>query len=164
MNVDLVKYREALTKDELIFLRRKEAKERAQFYKVMGVFMVMSFICPFAAAWVKAVLGDEHAFSFFNYFIGVGFLLCFSMFGIFFTYYRTLHKVVKDIKHGTKIIERTYITRKQYMPVGNAFYFYISSAIKLSVEVEESDYRRLSEGDEINIAYTSYSNFYLGYF
>lgn len=164
MNVDLVKYREPLTKDELVFLRRKEAKERKQLYSVMSVFMVMCFICPFATAWVKAAFGDERAFSYFNYFLGVGFLLCFSGFCILFSYYRTLHKVVQDIKHGTKTIERTYITRKQYMPAGNAFYFYISSAIKLSIEVEEVDFRRLKEGDELSITYTSYSNFYLGYF
>lgn len=164
MTVDLVKYREPLTQDELVFLKRKEAKERKQIYKVARVFMVMCFICPFAVAWVRAALGDEHAFSYFNYFLGVGFLLCFSAFGVFFSYYRTLYKVAQDIKHGTKTIERAYITRKQYMPTNNAFYCYISSTIKLSIEVEENDFRRLAVGDEICISYSSYSLFYLGYF
>jgi hypothetical protein len=50
------------------------------------------------------------------------------------------------------------------MPVNNSYFFYLSSAIKLSIEVEEYDYRRLEKGDEVNIEYTTFSQMYLGYF
>lgn len=164
MSLDLIKYKEPLSQEELAFLKEKEAKERRQLYKVVRVFMVMCFICPFVAAWYKAAKGEEMAFSYGNYFLGVVFLLCFSGLGIYWSYYLHLRKVQKDIRHNTKIIERTIITRKQYMPSNNTYFFYLASPIKLSIEVNEDDYRRLDTGDEVNIEYTGYSNFYLGYF
>ena len=63
MSLDLVKYREALSGDELSFLRRKETKERKQFYKVVRVFMILCFVCPFIIAWFRAIEGVENPFS-----------------------------------------------------------------------------------------------------
>lgn len=130
----------------------------------MRVLMVMCFICPFAGAWIKALKGDETAFSYFYYFLGVGFLMAFSGVAIYWSYRLHLYKVQQDIKHGTKIIESVHITRKQYMPSTNTYYFYLSSPVKLSIEVSEEDYRSLDKDDEVNIEYTSYSQQYLGYF
>ena len=164
MSLDLVKYREALSGDELSFLRRKETKERKQFYKVVRVFMILCFVCPFIIAWFRAIEGVENPFSLTYYFLGVSFLATFSGAGIYWGYYNHLRKVQKDIRVGTKTIERTYVTRKQYIPSNNSFYFYLSSAIKLSIEVNEPDFRRLDTGDELSIEYTTYSKLYLGYF
>ncbi len=164
MSVELVQYREPLNKDELSFLRRKEEKERKQIYKIIKVFMVLCFICPFVVAWFRAIAGFENPFSPVSYFLGVLFLACFSGVGIYWGYYHNLRKVQLDLKQGTKTIERAYITRKQYMPTSNSYFFYLSSAIKLSIEVDEFDYRRLDKGDEVNIEYTTYSQLYLGYF
>ena len=164
MSLDLVKYREPLSKDELSFLIRKEEKERKQFYKIVRVFMILCFVCPFIVAWFRAVEGQENPFSFTYYFVGVVFLLCFSTAGIYWGYYHNLRKVQLDIKYKTKTIERTYITRKQYMPINNEYFFYLSSSVKLSIEVAEPDYRRLGKGDEVNIEYTTFSKLYLGYF
>lgn len=164
MSLELIKYRESLNKEELSFLRRKEEKERKQLYKIVRVFMILCFICPFIIAWFRAAEGQENPFSFTYYFIGVIFLLCFSAAGIYWGYYHNLRKVQLDIKYGTKTIERAFITRKQYMPVNNAYFFYLSSAVRLSIEVAEYDYRRLNSGDEVNIEYTTYSKMYLGYF
>jgi hypothetical protein len=50
------------------------------------------------------------------------------------------------------------------MPQNNTYYLYLSSAVKLSIEVSIDDYRQVAEGDELNIEYTTYSRFYLGYF
>jgi hypothetical protein len=164
MSFELVKYREPLDKEELSFLRRKEEKERKQFYKIFRVFMVLSFICPFLVAWFRAIEGVENPFSIARYFLGVIFLLCFSGVGIYRAYYYNLRKVQHDIKNGTKTIERTYITRKQYMPLNHTYFFYLSSPNKLSIEVDEYDYRRLDKGDEVSIEYTTVSKLYLGYF
>lgn len=164
MSVDLIKYKQPLTQDELSFLRKKEKKERKQLYKAVRVFMIMCFVCPFIVAWFRAIWGGENPFSFATYFLGVAFLLCFSAAGVYWSYYNTLRKVHLDIKYGTKTIEKTFVTRKQYMPTGNAYYVYLSSAVRLSIEVSEEYYRNLHAGDEINIEYTSYSNQYLGYF
>ena len=164
MSVELVKYREALSKDELSFLRNKEGKELKQFFKIVRVFMVLCFVCPFIIAWFRAVEGMENPFSLAYYFMGVTFLACFSGAGIYWGYYHNLRKVQKDISSGTKTIERTYITRKQYIPSNNSFYLYLTSSIKLSIEVNELDFRRLENGDEVNIEYTTFSKLYLGYF
>lgn len=164
MSIELVKYREPLNREELSFLRRKEDKEKKQFYKIVRVFMILCFVCPFVVAWFRAVDGQEHAFSFTHYFMGVLFLLCFSAAGVYWGYYHNLRKVQLDIKYGTKTIERVYIIRKQFMPLSNTYFFYLSSAVKLSIEVAEYDYRRLNHGDEVSIEYTTYSRLYLGYF
>jgi len=164
VQLDLVKYREPLSTEELSFLRRKEEREKKQLYKIVRVFMILCFICPFIVAWFHAADGQDNPFSFTHYFFGVLFLLCFSAAGIYWGYYHNLRKVQMDIKYGTKTIERAFITRKQYMPISNAYFFYLSSAIKLSIEVAEYDYRRLKDGDEVNIEYTTYSKQYLGYF
>jgi hypothetical protein len=164
MDVHLIKYKAPLTKDELAFLRKKEEKERRQLYNVLRILLVMCFICPFGGAWIKALKGDETAFSYFYYFLGVGFLMLFSGVAMYWSYRLYLYKVQQDIKHGTKIIETVSIIRKQYMPSNNTYYFYLASVIKLSIEVSEEDYRNLDKADEINIEYTSYSHLYLGYF
>lgn len=164
MALELVRYREPLDREELSFLKKKAEKERKQLYKIIRVFMVLCFICPFVVAWFRALGGHEHPFSILTYFLGVVFLMGFSGVGIYWSYYNTLRKVVLDIRNGTKTIERTFITRKQYMPSNNTYFFYLSSAVKLSIEVDEHDYRRLEMGDEVNIEYTTHSRVYLGYF
>lgn len=164
MSLEIVKYREPLSNDELSFLQKKEEKERKQFYKVARVFMIMSFICPFVVAWFRALEGSENPFSITYYFGSVLFLMGFSGLGLYWGYYNNLRKVQQDITNGTKTIERTFITRKQYMPLKNSYFFYLSSAVKLSIEVNEYDFRRLENGDELNIEYTTYAKLYLGYF
>lgn len=162
-DLQLIQYKSPLTPAELSFLKQKEMKDRKQLYKIMGLLMVLCFLAPFAGAWVRALEGDELAFSMANYFLGVVFLLVFCSLAVYWTYRKFLYKVQQDIRHGSKLIDTVTITRKQYMVANNAYYFYITSAIKLSIEVSEEDYRRLHEGDEIRIEYTGYSHQYLGY-
>lgn len=164
MSLQLVTYRERLSNEELRFLRKKEEKERKQFYRVAKVFMILCFICSFLVSVFRAFDGAEDPFAIANYFLGVLFLVCFSGVGIYWGYYHNLRKVQKDIKAGTKTIERAFIIRKQYMPANNTYFFFLSSAVKLSIEVDEYDYRRLDNGDELSIEYTSFSKLYLGYF
>ncbi|XZF16062.1 hypothetical protein ACTHGU_07980 [Chitinophagaceae bacterium MMS25-I14] len=161
----IIRYNEPLHIDELTFLRTKEAKERAQFYKVVRILLILCFVIPFAIAWVHAYDGkDPDPFSYKSYFIGVGALTSLLAIGVYVSYHNTLGKLHSDITHGTKTIEQTHITRKQYMPQTNTFYFYLDSPNKLSIEVSHSDYDGMNEGDELNIEYTTYSQLYLGYF
>lgn len=168
--MELVRYNEPLETEELAFLKREEALERRQFFKITKVFMVLSFIIPFVFAWFHAARQTENEavasnpFSYLHYFVGVFFLLAFSGTALYISYKRTLAKVQQDIKHGTKTVEHCNITRKQYMPQVNNYYFYISSPTKLSIEVSEEDYHRLNNGDEVSIEYSTYSKTYLGYF
>jgi hypothetical protein len=164
MSLQLIRYSEPLETDELAFLSKKEEKERKQFYKVIRVFMLFSFILPYIVAWFRAADGAQNPFSYFNYFIGVAFLLSFSGVATYIGYHRTLKQVQLDIRDRTKTIERTHITRKQYMPQNNTYYFYIDSPNRLSIDVSEQDYHRLDSGDELSIEYTTHSKLYLGYF
>lgn len=164
MSFELVKYREPLNKEELSFLRRKEEKDRRQIYRIIRVFMVLCFLCPFAIAWLRAFDGQENPFSLMTYFLSVVFLACFSAVGVYWGYYNNLRKVQLDLKYRTKTIERVFITRKQYMPLNHSYFFYLSSAVKLSIEVDEYDYHRLEKGDQLSIEYTTFSKMYLGYF
>lgn len=164
MPLQLYRHNEPMSDEELVFLRRKERKERSSLYRVMRILMIFCFVCPFVVAWLRAFAEQPDPFSPAYYFGGVAFLMCFAGLAVYIAYSHTLKKVQSDIRHRTKTIERTHITRKQFMPHNNEFYFYLDSPHKLSIEVSEADFRSLEKGDEINIEYTTYSQFYLGYF
>ncbi len=168
MELQLFRYDEPMIEEEMQFLYRKEHRERRQFYMIMRVFVVMCLICPFGACWVPDEpfnRADPHYhFSLVHYLAGLVFMFCFAGTAVYISYRRTLYKVQADIRHRTKTIEQTGITRKQYMPSNNTYYFYLESPNKLSIEVKEEDYRSMDIGDELNIEYTTYSKLYLGYF
>lgn len=164
MNHEVLRYQEPLEPSELDFLRRKVAQDRKQFYKVLRVLLILCFVCPFIVAWIRALVGAPNPFSYTFYFLGVGFLLIFSGTTAYISYYYFLRKTELDLRSNQKIIERTHITGKRYMPQTNSFHFYLDSPTRLSIEVSEPDYLALEEGDEVNIEYTSVSKMYLGYF
>jgi hypothetical protein len=160
----LYRYDEPLEKEEIVFLVKKEEKERKQFTRLVRVLMVFCFVCPFVVVWFRAWNGVPDPFSYLFYFSSVLFLICFGGFAVYMGYYASLRKIQADLKHGTKTIERTIITRKQYIPHNNTFYFYLNSPNKLSIEVRADDFHTLNAGDELSIEYTTYARFYLGYF
>lgn len=162
--LQVISYEELMDRQELAFLVDKDEKESSQFYKVMRIIMILSFLLPFIIAWFRAFGGDENPFSYFFYFIGVFILLSFSSLCAYIAYRRSLHKVKQDIRQQTKVVEKVHITRKQYMPHNRLFYFYIDSPNKLSIEVSESDYYNMEKGDELSIEYSKNAKFYLGYF
>ena len=164
MSLKLQRYTEQLNAEEIAFLMKKEQKERKQYYKAYSMLMVLSFIIPFAGAWYRAIDGIENAFSPTRFFLAAGVLLSISTMGTWLAYSINLKKVQSDIKNGTKTIELTHITRKQYMPQNDTYYFYLNSPNKLSIEVSKNDFYSLSEGDELTIEYTTHSKLYLGYF
>jgi hypothetical protein len=157
-------YIEPLEPDELQFLQRMEVKDREMYYKVYNVLMVMSFIIPFIGSWYRAFEGAPNAFSFTKFYASAGALLTISTAAMYGSYRFNLRKVQWDIRHKTKTIEVCHITRKQYMPHNNAFYFYIDSVSKLSIEVSELYFRHLDAGDEVSLEFTTHARMYLGYF
>ena len=56
------------------------------------------------------------------------------------------------------------MVRKLHMAGRDAWYFYLDSRVKLSIEVSQDDYYNIDEGDEVCIEYTTHSKQYLGYF
>lgn len=164
MNEQIAQYLEPLEAEELAFLQKKEEKDRRQFYKVVKVLMVLCFTVPYIIGWLRYWAKIKNPFSYLFYFGSVAFLLFFTTLVCYISYYYYLRKVQSDIRSNTKIIERTHITRKHFMPLNNTFHFYLDSPNQLSIEVDENDYRMMKEGDEVNIEYTGVSKMYLGYF
>lgn len=164
MPLGLQRYTEPLELEELIFLEKKESTERKQYFKVYRLLMFMSFLIPFIGSWYRATEGAANAFSYLRFFVSAGILLFISSFATYLSYYVYLRKIQLDLRYKTKTIETNHITRKLYVATKKAYYFYIDSAIKLSIEVAYSDYTRLKEGDEVSIEYSTHSKLYLGYF
>lgn len=164
MSVAVVRYLEPLSADERAFLKRKETRDRRQFFRVLQILLPICFALPFAMAWSKAIAGLENPFSYGSYFTGAGVLLFLTLGGAAIAYRSNLYQLHRDLRHNTKTIERATITRKRFMPQTNTCYFYLDSSVQLSVEVNEQYYERLSAGDELNIEYATFSKAYFGYF
>lgn len=126
--------------------------------------MIMCFVIPFAGAWYRAADGAPNAFSKTKFFFAAGILLSICSFATYVTYRVNLRKLQLDLRDRTKTIEISHVTRKLHVAAKNAWYFYIDSRIKLSIEVSYEDYNRIDEGDEVCIEYTTHSRQYLGYF
>jgi hypothetical protein len=164
MSVEIVRYLEPLNAEEIAFLRRKEIRERRQLYKTVRILTMICFAFPFAMAWGQAIVGVPNPFSYGRYFTGVGILLFLTAGGTWMAYKSNLYNVHKDLKRGTKTIERATITQKRFMPQNNTCYFFLDSPTKLSIEVASEYYDRLNIGDEVNIEYSTYGKSYFGYF
>ncbi len=155
---ELKQYNEPLNEGELIFLEEKETKERRQYYKVFQVLMAGSFLIPFIASWYRAYEGAPNAFSYPKFFVSAAILLTISSIAIYLSY-RVYHKNIQlDLRDKTKTIETNRITKKVTVPSKNAYYFYIDSTVKLSIEVSEEYYSSLNDGDEVSIEYTNFTS------
>jgi hypothetical protein len=160
----LVKHEEPLAPEERAFLTRKERRDRAALYKVARVFLVLCFACSFLVACARAALGAPNPFAYGTFFSHVAFLMGFSGIGLYAGYFSFLRKVQRDLRRGTKTIERSRVIRKLYMPQTDTYFFYIDSPNRLSIEVSEYQYHAAGLGDEVNIEYTTVSKYYLGYY
>ena len=164
MSFQLQRYIEALEPGEVDFLLRKEEQERKTYYRIFSILMFMSFILPFAGAWVQAFEGAPHAFSPLRYFSAVFVLLFISGVSTSYSYKVNHRKLQLDIRDRTKTVDTIRITRKTYVGLKKTYHFYVDSRIKLSIEVSANDFERLNAGDEVSIEYTTHSQQYLGYF
>jgi len=160
----LIRHNEPLEEEELVFLQKKEQRELKQYYRFFRILMFLSFIIPFAGTWYSASDGNPDPFTPGKFFAVTAILLSISGFITWVGYRRGPGKLHYDITHRTKTIEETHITRKVYMPQNNTYHFYLNSPNMLSIEVNNTDYHRMKEGDEVNIEYTTKAKIYLGYF
>jgi len=163
-SIDLVKYKKQLTKEELDFLKKKESSDKQVLWRAARGLLILCFVCPFFVAWIRALLGAENPFSLFYYFLAVFFLMFLSGIGLYWSYTQHLQKIQKDIASGTKTVEKTLITRKQFMPTAGTYHVYTESPVKISIEVTEEDYRSFHPGDTVFITYSTHSLQYFGYF
>jgi hypothetical protein len=166
-----------MTDAEFSFLQERADKEKGLLIRVVRNLAVIFIILPCSIGITMESLKrsqstpdmiaiqereDPHVIR--NYFIGMVVLLL--LVAIFSTvyYFRTLWKIQQDLKRNLKSIEQTTIDRKQYIKTNDSCFFYLDSAVQLSIEVSRADFEMFNEGDEINIEYSSYSKIYFGYF
>lgn len=164
MKQGLQLYTEPLQADEIDFLRRKEEQDRKMYFKVFRMLMIGCFIIPFITAWYRAYDGAPNAFSYVRFFATAATLIFISSFAVYMSYRVYLHGIQKDLKAKSKTIEISQITKKVYVQIDHSFHLYITSQVKLSIEVTQEDYLTYNEGDEVSIEYGTYSKEYFGYF
>lgn len=170
-------YQEPMNDSELSFLKEKEQKERRVFTRTVRNLSVLFIIVPCCLGIIMESLSrnadppelaalrdreDPYVYQF--YIFGMIFLLLIVGLGSYFSYTRTLKKLVKDIHNGQKTVEQTHIGRKHFVEANNTYHFYLKSTFRLSVEVSKEDFDAYLDGDEINIEYSTYSRIYFGYF
>ncbi len=83
--------------------------------------------------------------------------------GSYYSYNKTLRKVIKDMRGGEKTIEPCTVIRKFQSPQNDTWHVYITSVVRLSVEVTADEYAMLEEGSKINLEYSPYSKVFFGY-
>jgi hypothetical protein len=157
-------YTEPLEVSEFDFLAKKAEQEKRLYKKILIALQVGCIIFSFGGAWKYIVKGNLSVFSWENYFITLLILSSISAAAIWFSIYNNLRKISLDLRYKTKIIERALIKRKTFLPQNNTFHFYLNSFEKLSIEVDEEHFNELTEGDEVNIEYSSNAHIYFGYF
>ena len=157
-------YTEQLTPEEFSFIQAAELRNRAMYFKVFRLLMIVSFVLPFITAWYRAYDGAPNAFSYPRFFLSAGILVFISAFSTYMSY-RVYHRgLQKDVRFRTKTIETCHITKKVYVEVSQTCHLYLSSPTQLSIQVSPDDYLNYLEGDEVSIEYATYSKEYLGYF
>ncbi len=157
-------YIEPLSIEELDFLLKKEQKDKGQFYLIMRIVMSGSVLLPFLFAWYRAFEGQDDPFSITYYFIGLSVTVVVALLIGYAIYKKGLYKIRADIRDRTKTVESTHITRKQFMPANDEYYFFIDSPTLLSIRVSKLDYDKMRKGDELNIEYSTHAKYYFGYF
>ncbi|GAA4455731.1 hypothetical protein [Rurimicrobium arvi] len=162
-------YLEALTPSELAFLQKKAGKQVRTYRLLVRILLIGAVCISFAGGW-KNVRSDKWpfntvtVFSWENYFITLLILCVLFLFAVRFSRRTELSKIIKDMKQRVKVVERVMIEKKTFLPHNNTFHFYLNSATRLSIQVEEQDFMILNEGDEINIEYSRNAGVYFGYF
>lgn len=165
---------EKMEEEEIAFLKKKFHRERKIFLRTMRNLGFLAFLVPTVVALLyfssDQNTGDEsqlevaEPFTMIYYYVSLFSLLTLLFTGAYLSYIYTLKRIKKDFTNQIKIVERTRITRKHFMPMNKAYFFYIQSGYRLSIEVSESDFNLYEEGDELNIEYGKYSKEFLGYF
>lgn len=170
-------YQELMNDSELSFLKEKEQKERRVFTRTVRNLSVLFIIIPCClgiimesvkrsseSAQATALREQEDPYVYQLYVFGMFFLLLIVCLGSYYSYTRTLKRLVRDIRSGYKTVEQTHIDRKHFVEANNTYHFYLKSTFRLSVEVSKEDFDAYREGDEINIEYSTFSRIYFGYF
>lgn len=157
-------YYELMDASELAFIHKMVKQERRIYRRILLGLLSGSAVIAFFGGWKYLRMEDITIFSWQQYcfiFILLS-LICTG--AVHFSRSTSLTKLEKDLKNKTKMIEKVLIRKKTFLPHNNTFHFYLNSPRKLSIQVQEPDFNQLTEGDEINIEYSTSAGVYFGYF
>jgi hypothetical protein len=157
-------YYELMDASELAFITKMVKQEQRMYRRIQTGLLTGCAVIAFFGGWKYLRREDVTIFSWQQYgfiFALLG-LICIG--AIRFSRSTSLTKLEKDLKNKTKMIEKVLIKKKTFLPHNNTFHFYLNSPRKLSIQVQEPDFNELSEGDEINIEYSTNAGVYFGYF
>lgn len=178
-NKPLKFYKEGLNEDELSFLKSKYQKDWKDFmnsYKIITlmctVFSIVLLALFLFIYWLEPEQStdypEDNPLTLADILLtaGLGFLTILLLINISFgiRYQTYILPIKRDLQSEEKIIEQARIINKKFMPQNQTFHFYIDSPGKLSIEVDQTTFRSLQVGDEINLEYTERSKVNFGYF
>lgn len=159
---------------ELAFLEKSRKRQSVLFARTLLVLVAIGFIAPVAVGlFLESIrvdhpdspwIPEDRGFPVLPYLLGAGVLILLVVLAGYYSYTQTLSKLSRDLREKNKVVEKTEITRKVFMPHNSTFHFYLSSPTRLSIEVEADDYKNFREGDEINLEYSKHARIYFGYF
>ena len=169
---------EELTSDQLSFLKRRYNSEYQKFKKArltalkicsiaVAIFTLLFFVTN------KYAPIDEHDTLTHRVsdgavlIIGCACLIVLSLLIIvafMIAFFRNFHGIRTDLNEKFKIVERSIIKEKKFMPHNETYHFVIESPSRYSMEVEKEEFYFYEIGDEINLEYTYHSKIDLGYF
>ncbi len=170
-------YEESMNDSELHYLQQERDKEKKVLVRTVRAITFIFVILPCClglfmeyisrraqtAEWVR-IREEEEPHAYALYILGMFVLLILVALIAYYAYTRSLKKLVRDINTGNKTVERTTVTRKQFIPTNETYHLYLGSRAKLSIEVTQQEFEHYEAGDEINIEYSSYARVYFGYF
>jgi len=177
MTAAVLTYQEQMNADERLFLKNKRDREWSVFKRTLRTLSFVFVIVPCSLGILMETLTihnltpaearlreEQEPYIHLQYFFGMVFLLLLVALIGFISYNRTLKKLDRDLLQGEKTVERTSISRKQFVNTNNTWHFFLRSRFRLSIEVSKEEYEFYQEGDEINIEYSTKSRIYFGHF
>lgn len=165
---------EPLEPEELAFLKKSRKRQAVLFSRTLRVLVAIGLIAPVGVGlFLESIrvdhpdspwIPEDRGFPILPYLLGAGVLILLVILAGYYSYTQTLSKLSRDLREKTKVVEKTEIERKVFMPHNSSYHFYLSSTTRLSIEVDADDYQKYREGDEINLEYSKNARIYFGYF
>lgn len=154
---------EPLNEDELEFVQHRYHQESKDYLFAMNWLLKVAVVIPFIVGIIYYIRYSDTYLMLNAFLIALLSTLGLCVIAGFASYMRNLYYLHRDTREKTKVVESVYITEKKYMALNNTWHFYITSPVKISIEVSPEDFQRFGVNDEINIEYSRHARIYFGY-
>ena len=151
-----------LSSEEKLFLQDSYEKNKKKFIRNTLFISSVAFFISISSLF-KFDMDTKEVYL--NWFVFACVqLVLFSIIAIssVIAYFIKIHPLKKDYLCNYKLIEVVSITRKVHMKASNSYHFYVLSAFRLSLEVDQILYDQYDVDDELNLELSYYSHVFLG--